>query len=207
VPILVGGTGLYVQAIVENMEIPEVPPDPAYRAFLERKGKAWILSRLEKLDPAYAARIGPNPRYAARALEVIRATGRPFGGQQGKGKPLFEALLLGLDPGKAALRRRIARRVGAMFRAGLVGEVRRLAGRYGWDVPAMSGIGYRELKPLLEGTIGAREAEKTLVKRTSLYAKRQMTWWRRMKGIRWFTDPKQALREAISWLNTAKKRT
>ncbi len=200
VPIVVGGTGLYVRAIVENLEIPEVPPDADYRAYLERKGKAWILKRLQELDPDYAARIGPNPRYAARALEVIRATGKPFGAQQGKGEPLFDALVVGIDPGKKELDLRIGRRVDAMVRAGLVDEARRLAKRYAWDLPSMSGIGYHELKGHLEGAAGLAEAVEAIKADTRRYAKRQMTWWRRMQKVEWYRQPEAVLRRALNWL-------
>lgn len=202
-PIVVGGTGLYVRALVENLEIPEVPPDPAYRAFLERKGTAWILERLRKLDPDYAARIGPNPRYATRALEVIRATGRPFGAQQGKGKPLFDALVIGLDPGKEELDRRISRRVSAMARAGLVEEVRRLAKLHAWDLPSMSGIGYAQLRAHLEGKIPLTQALEDVAAATRRYAKRQMTWWRAMGGAEWMTTPAEARKRVKKWLKTA----
>ncbi len=199
-PIVVGGTGLYVRAIVENLEIPEVPPDPAYRAHLEGKGAEWILKRLKKLDPDYAARIGPNPRYATRALEVIRATGKPFGAQQGKGKPLFDALVVGIDPGKEELDRRIARRVDAMLRAGLVEEARRLAKRHAWELPSMSGIGYHELKEHLEGKRGLAEAVDAIKADTRRYAKRQMTWWRRINKVEWYGRPEAVLRRALIWL-------
>lgn len=199
-PIVVGGTGLYVRAIVENLEIPEVPPDPEYRASLERRGKAWVLARLKKLDPDYAARIGPNPRYAVRALEVIRATGKPFGAQQGKGEPLFDALVVGIDPGKEELDRRIDRRVDAMLRAGLVEEARRLAKRHAWDLPSMSGIGYHELKEHLEGKQGLAEAVDAIKADTRRYAKRQMTWWRRINKVEWYGRPEAVLRRALIWL-------
>lgn len=203
-PIVVGGTGLYVRAIVENLEIPEVPPDPAYRAYLERKGKDWILKRLAKLDPDYAARIGPNPRYATRALEVIRATGKPFGAQQGKGRPLFDALVLGIAPEKKVLDHRIGRRVDLMIKAGLIKEAKRLSERYDWDLPSMSGIGYSEFRPYFEGKIGLADAIETVKTDTRRYAKRQMTWWRSVEGVRWFARPEPLLRTALIWLKSAK---
>lgn len=204
VPIVVGGTGLYVRSIVENFEIPEVPPDARYRASLERKGKDWILARLKILDPEYAARIGPNIRYAIRALEVIRATGKPFGSQQAKGEPLFDALIIGLDPGKEALAARIDKRVDAMLKDGLVAEVKRLIGRNAWELPSMSGIGYRELKPFLEGSSTLERAVEDIKTNTKRYAKRQMTWWRGMDKIAWFSDSKEAFREVEKLLKLAK---
>lgn len=201
-PILVGGTGLYVRAVVENLEIPEVPPDPAYRAYLDRKGKAWVLARLKKLDPDYAARIGPNPRYAQRALEVIRATGKPFGAQQGKGAKLFDALLIGLDPGRPELERRIRLRVKKMSKDGLLEEVRRLKRRYaGKKTNALaSAIGYRELFPVLKGEKTIEEGLEDIVRSTKAYAKRQMTLFKAMGDTRWFERPQPAFRDVIIWL-------
>lgn len=205
-PILVGGTGLYVRAIVENLKIPEVPPDPEYRSFLEGKGKRWILARLRKLDPEYASRIGPNARHASRALEVIRATGRPFSAQQGKGEKLFDTLMIGLDPGKAVLESRIRRRTRKMSSLGLLDEVRRLRRRHaGKKSDALrTAIGYRELFSVLDGEKTLDQGFEEIIRSTKRYAKRQMTWWRQMKGIEWFDRPAPALKKAISWLKTAK---
>ncbi len=204
VPIVVGGTGLYVRALVENLEIPEVPPNQKYREFLRKKGTAWILARVEKLDPEYAKRIGPNPRFATRALEVIKATGKPFSALQGKGPKLFDALLIGLSPDAPTLKRRIAARVASMFRSGLEKEARMLAKKYDEDLPSMSGIGYRELWPYLRGECTLAEAKKAIVRNTEQYAKRQMTWWRGMKGIAWFSQSEAAFRAAEKWLYSAK---
>lgn len=205
-PILVGGTGLYVRAVVENLEIPEVPPDPAYRVFLARKGKEWILARLKKLDPEYAARIGPNPRYASRALEVIRATGKPFGAQQGRGEKLFDALMIGLDPGKAEIERRIRLRVRQVAKKGLLAEVRKLRRRFaGKKSDALSSaIGYRELFPVLDGQKTLKDGLDEVVLATKRYAKRQMTWFRGMKEIVWFRRSEAASKTALFWLKSAK---
>lgn len=207
VPIVVGGTGLYVQAIVENFDIPEVPPDPAFRARLQKWTVDRICDRLEKLDPEYARRIGRNPRYAIRALEVIRATGKPFSAQQGKGERLFDALLLGVNPGKEALDRRIRLRVRQMVRAGLIEEVRRLRRRYGSAFKPTAfhtAIGYRELLPVLDGTKSLADGLRDIERSTRLYAKRQMTWWRRMPDIEWTPSPMAALKRAKIWLRSAK---
>ena len=200
IPIVVGGTGLYVRALVENLEIPEVPPDPAYRALLAKKGPEWILKQVKKLDPAYAERIGPNPRFATRALEVMKATGRPFSAQQGKGPRVFDALLLGLHPGKDALKRRIGTRVNAMFRAGFEREARNLFRKYSADLPSLSGIGYREIASVIRGDQRLAQAKKAVARNTERYAKRQMTWWRGMPGITWYAKPPSLLRAAKKWL-------
>jgi tRNA dimethylallyltransferase len=97
VPILAGGTGLYLKAVIDNLDIPEVPPDAAFRARMERKTTAALYAELKKKDPAYASRIPPNNRrYAIRALEVFHATGRPFSEVQGAGEPLFDVLQIGI---------------------------------------------------------------------------------------------------------------
>ncbi len=206
VPIVVGGTGLYVQALVENLEIPEVPPDPAYRTFLASRGAVWMLARLRKLDPAYAARIGPNPRYAARALEVIRATGRPFSAQQGKGPRRFETLMIGLDPGKAAISRRIRLRVRKMVRTGLLEEVRALRKRHPDPNRARAlhtAIGYRELFPVLDGHKSLARGLEDVIQSTERYVKRQRTWWKRLPELKWFDRSGNALRYAKNWLISA----
>jgi tRNA dimethylallyltransferase len=205
-PILVGGTGLYVRAIVENLEIPEVPPDPAYRQFLERKGKKWILDRLKKIDPEYAARVGPNPRRAIRALEVFKATGRAFSAQQGRGAKLFDALMIGLDPGKGVLEGRIRRRTRKMLSMGLLSEVRRLRRTTAKKKSNAldTAIGYRELFPVLNGEKTLKEGLEEIIVNTKRYAKRQMTWWRAMKEIEWFNQPNPALYRAVFWLKSAK---
>ncbi len=203
VPVVVGGTGLYVRAVVENLEIPEVPPNQKYRVFLKKKGAAWILARVKKLDPEYAERIGPNPRFATRALEVIKATGKPFSALQGKGPKLFEALLIGLSPGSEKLKRRIASRVNAMFRSGLEKEAKSLFKKHDVNLPSMSGIGYRELWPYLRGEYGLEEAKRQIVRNTERYAKRQMTWWRGMKEVAWCDRPEKGLLLAKKWLFSA----
>ncbi len=199
-PIVVGGTGLYIQMIVDNLEIPKVPPDPEYRRHLERLPRPELFRRLKKQDPDYAARIGPNPRYAIRALEAIHATGKPFSRIQGRGEPLFNVLQIGLKIPKRELERRIKVRTIDMFRRGLLDEAKRLAKRYDWNLPAMSGIGYRELQGVLEGEIAPEVAMEAIRLHTRQYAKRQMTWFKRDRRIRWISRPKAASAMVKNWL-------
>src|SRR5687767_6928644 len=113
VPILAGGTGLYIRTVVDNLDIPAVPPDAAFRKRMERRTTAALYAELKKKDPAYAARIpAGNRRYAIRALEVIAATGKPFSEVQGKGEPLFEVLQLGIRRPRAKMYRRSDARTG-----------------------------------------------------------------------------------------------
>jgi len=152
VPILAGGTGLYIKTVVDNLDIPAVPPDAAFRERAERKSTAALYAELKKRDPAYAARIpANNRRYAIRALEVIAATGRPFSEVQGKGEPLFDVLQLGIRRPRAEMYRRIDLRVDKMMGRGLLEEAKRLGKRHSWSVPAMSGLGHRQLGMFLRG--------------------------------------------------------
>lgn len=204
-PILAGGTGLYVQAVVDNLEIPRVPPDPRFRARLQKWTAGRILKSLRKADPVYAERIGPNPRYAIRALEVMRAAGKTMTELQKRGEPLFDACFVGLEPPKGELERRIRLRVGRMIREGLIEETRRLLRRYDPASPAMSGIGYREIGAYLRGEIGLKEASERIETRTRQYAKRQMTWFKRDGRIQWHLTPGSALRAAVACLKTPRR--
>jgi tRNA dimethylallyltransferase len=198
-PILAGGTGLYVRALVDNFTIPEVPPNPKLRRRLEKLTDDELRARLVKSDPAYAERAGHNRRYAIRALEVIAATGKPFSVLQGKGEPLFDALQIGLRPDRAALVVKIARRVREMMRGGLIEESRRLLRRYDPSLPSMSGIGYAEAAAYLRGEIGMEEAIERISARTRQYAKRQVTWFKRDPRIAWVKNANSALKLAKKW--------
>jgi tRNA dimethylallyltransferase len=199
-PVLIGGTGLYVRAIVDNFEIPEVPPDPRFRLRAQKLAPEAILRQLKKRDPEYAGRIGTNLRYAIRALEVMRATGKTMTDLQKQGEPLFDALQIGLSLPKDVLIGRIARRVSRMKRAGLAAEVKKLAKRYVWDLPAMSGIGYRELRAHAEGHGSLKQALEEVSTHTRQYAKRQMTWFKRDKRIVWLSAGKGAKKAVKNWL-------
>jgi tRNA dimethylallyltransferase len=193
-PILVGGTGLWVSAIVDNLEIPEVPPNQALRAELEKKSLEDLVREYEKLDPRGAEIIDrDNPRRLIRALEVTKSTGTPFSELQRKGEPKYEVLQIGLDVPRKELYQRIDKRVDAMVARGLVDEVRGLKEKYGCNIPAMSGIGYRQICAFLEGkeTLPAAVAE--VKKATRQYAKRQLTWFKRDSRVRWVANAEAAI--------------
>lgn len=207
VPIVAGGTGLYVKALVENFTIPEVPPDAAMRASLEKKSTKALFAILKRKDAAYAARITPqNRRYIVRALEVMQATGRKFSEAQSVGVRKYDALIIGVSRPRNELYKRIDARVDAMARAGLVREARRLVKKYGWDAPAMTAIGYRQLKDFLGGKESLAAALDRLKRDTRRYAKRQLTWGRREKGIRWAKNGAQALRLAMAFLRRGSRK-
>lgn len=190
VPLLVGGTGLYIRAVVEGFTIPAVPPDHELRRRLEeteQHAPGTLYARLAAVDPAAAARIHPrNARRLIRALEVFERTGRPISTLQERGEPLRRTLQIGLTMAREALYRAIDDRVDAQIAAGLVEEVRGLLARgYAPSLPSMTGLGYKEIAAHLDGGIPLEEAIRTLKRRTRRFAKRQYTWFRADPRIRW----------------------
>lgn len=194
VPFLVGGTGLYISAIVDNWLIPRVGPSKKLRQNLESKSNKWLFARLKKLDPETAANIDlQNKRRLVRALEVCLTSNLPFSKQRKKGKSLYNILEIGLDLEREKLYKVIGDRVDLIIRAGLVKEVKSLIRRgYGWNLPAMSGIGYRQVGQYLRGEIGLERGIELIKRDTRRYAKRQLTWFRRDKRIKWIRGPKEA---------------
>jgi len=200
-PILVGGTGLYVRAIIDNLQIPNVPPHSRLRAEFEKKSAKELHRLLTSMDPAAAERTGAhNKRRMIRALEVITLTGEKFSRSR-VGKPLFDTLVLGLSVPRATLYRRIDTRVDQMMRRGFFEEVVKLRKKlYSPDLPAMSGIGYGELNAHIDGKMTLGEAVQRMKFRTHQYARRQMTWFRRDLRIRWVRNEREASRFVGSWL-------
>ncbi|MDP9362947.1 MAG: tRNA (adenosine(37)-N6)-dimethylallyltransferase MiaA, partial [Chloroflexota bacterium] len=183
-PLLVGGTPLYVNAVVEGWRIPRVPPNPALRAALEAEaathGVPALLARLRAIDPVAAERSGTNLRRIVRALEVYEATGVPMSRQEGKGPRPFVTLELGLTMPRDALHRAVDRRVDDQIAGGLVAEVRALLdGGLDPAAPAMSSLGYRQLLPYLRGEEGLTAAVARIKTDTHRYVRHQETWLRR----------------------------
>ncbi len=191
IPVLVGGTGLYVRAVVDGLAIPEVAPNPELRAELEAEaaanGAEMLHARLAALDPTYAARVAPtNVRRVIRALEVCLTTGQPFSAQQGARPTPYRTLTLGLNMDRAALYARADARIDAMLAAGLVAETEALMARgYGWELPAMSSLGYREVGAYLRGELTLAEAIERFKLATHAYIRRQLTWFRPDARIHW----------------------
>ena len=188
--LLVGGTGLYVRAVVDDLAIP--PTDPAVRAAIDADAErdlAALHERLTQLDPDAAARMEPgNRRRIVRALEVIELTGRPFSsfgpGIHDYGPPALDVTLLGLAVDPAGLARRIEQRFAAMRVAGLVDEVRRLA-EQPLSRTARDAIGYREVLAHLAGELSLADALDAAVRRTRRFARRQRVWFGRDPRIQW----------------------
>ena len=192
-PLLVGGSGLYVRAVLEGWTIPRVEPNPALRAALEqeaeRQGGAALHRWLATLDPQAAARMDPrNVRRVIRALEVCVTAGRPISALQAKRPPPYRILRLGLTMPRSLLYRRIDERVERMIASGLVEEVRALVAQgYGFDLPALSGLGYRQIGLYLQGEATLEEAVALIKRETRRFVRQQSTWFRLDDtAIRWF---------------------
>ena len=190
-PWLVGGTGLYVQSIVDGLELPAVPPEPELRAELEQtmrdEGIDALFAQLLRLDPAAAAQIDRhNPRRLIRALEVSIVTGEPFSAQRKRRPPSFPILQIGLRTDRDSLYQRIDERVDRMIADGFIAEVEGLlAAGIATDLPSMQSAGYHQLAAYLQGSCTLTEAIQQTKYATHQLAKRQETWFRKQKGIQW----------------------
>lgn len=201
-PMVVGGTGLYVQALVDNYLIPHVPPQPAYRAAMESKSLSELCDMLRKVDPGAADVVDlKNRRRVLRALEVVTFTGKPFNQQRRKSKPVVDPLFLAIEWPREVLYKRIDDAVENMIERGWIDEIRRLheAGTP-WNAPAMTSIGYRELSAYVRGECGLEEAIAKVKLATHHYAKRQLTWFNRDKRIHWVKDEEEARRIVEAWI-------
>jgi tRNA dimethylallyltransferase len=184
VPLLVGGTGQYVLAVIEGWQVPRVPPNEALRRDLyrqaEKDGAAALHDRLAELDPVAARRIDPrNVRRVVRALEVCLITGQPISEQQTKSSPPYRTLMLGLTLPRPELYQRIDERVDRMIEAGLEEEVRRLvAAGYGFELPSMSGVGYGQFAPYLVGEASLPEVAGEIKRATRRFVRHQSNWFR-----------------------------
>ncbi|OGD25662.1 tRNA (adenosine(37)-N6)-dimethylallyltransferase MiaA [Candidatus Azambacteria bacterium RIFCSPHIGHO2_01_FULL_40_24] len=195
-PILVGGTGLYIKSVIDNLNIPEVAPDQKLRKKLEKEiekyGLKYVFEKLIKLDPEAAYIVDPNnPRRIIRALEVAIKTKKPFSVQRKAGKPLFDFLEIGINWPKNILNKRINKRVDLMIEEGLVSEVKNLIKKYGSKQQSFDAIGYREIINYLNKKTTLNEAKNLIKKNTRHYAKRQMTWFRKNKRIHWIRNEKE----------------
>jgi tRNA dimethylallyltransferase len=186
-PMLVGGTPLYVNAVIEGWNIPRVEPDLALRATLEAEastnGPTQLYARLKELDPQAAQNIlSTNTRRIIRALEVIEQTGQPISAQQTKQPPPYDILPIRLDCERSVLYKRIDDRVDNYIERGLVEEVAALHGMgYSFDLPSMSGIGYRQIGDYLQGRATLADAIQRTKWDTHAFVRHQGNWFRRSK--------------------------
>lgn len=195
VPLLVGGAGLYVSAVCDRLELPDVPPDVAFRDRYARRAQSegWqsLQRELAEVDPGSAQRIDPrNVRRVIRALEVFYATGRRFSEWQtpdGSSEPRADCLLIGLRLERQELYARIDRRIDAWMGGGLIEEVRSLLQRgFAPSLPSMSSLGYRQVAQHLAGELSLGDAVARFKLATHQYLKRQLTWFGARPAIHWF---------------------
>lgn len=199
-PIVVGGTGFWIDALLRGQSIPAVPPNPALRKRLARLSVQKLFAKLEKLDPKRATTIDRhNPARLIRALEILHVTGKPI--PQRTSAPAYDVLWLGVRIGQQKLRQRIHRRLQQRLRAGMVAETQRLLRR---GVPAKRlvafGLEYRYCTWLLQKKISRAQFEKLLEHEIQRYAKRQITWFKRYADIRWVAGAGTARRAAQRYL-------
>jgi tRNA dimethylallyltransferase len=192
-PFLVGGTGLYIQAVVYPFEFPDTKGYQVIRKDLRRMwgdGKQEeIYQKLKDIDPASAERIDPHDfRRISRALEVYYLTGRLFSSyQQDNKKPLYRVEMVGITYQRPELYRRIEKRVDKMFAEGLEDEVRSILNKgYSKELKPFQTLGYKQVIQYLEGDYDLAEAIAEAKKATRRYAKRQLTWFRRDQRIKWY---------------------
>jgi len=195
-PMLVGGTGLYVNAVVDNWTLTEVAPNEALRAELDGLTNEQLIERLGTQDPEAIETIDvANRRRLLRAIEIVESTGKTLAENQKKGPETYDVHLFGMYVDREVLNERIDARVDAMIAGGLVDEVRGLREQYGCDVNAMTGIGYRQICAFLEGYMRLRDAIDVLKRDTRHYAKRQMTWFKRDDRIIWVKNAEEILNQ------------
>lgn len=211
VPMLVGGTGQYVTAVVEGWSIPEVPPNVALRkeleTYAEEYGKQALYDRLQKIDPNAAVKIHPNNvRRVVRSLEVCIETGERISVLQQKKSPPYRILELGLRMERQYIHERADRRVDQMIQRGFLAEVQQLlAMGYDRNLPSMSGLGYVELVRHILDDLPLEQAVHDTKIATHQYIRRQLTWFRgHDNGIVWHNveemDPNSIIDDCRRWL-------
>ena len=192
-PVLAGGTGLYISSLINGVHFSEMRSDAKLRKELEntavQKGAEYMHKTLEEIDPELAKKLHPNDMgRIIRAIEVFRLTGITMSEQQRQSlakPPVYNALLIGLTfSDRQALYNRINRRVDIMLESGLLEEARMLGDKY--SRTASQAIGYKELSLYLKGQETQEEAKEKIKQETRRYAKRQLTWFRRNEKINWF---------------------
>lgn len=186
-PMLVGGSGLYLDAVLHGYVIPSLKKESLkLRTKLEKQSAEKLYQQLEKLDPAAAKKIDKqNKRRIIRALEVSLLSKRPFSSLQKKIKPKFKTLVIGIKTDRETLYSKIDARVEQMIKDGLVEEMRDLLKKYRADLPSLNTIGYKEIGDYLRGKITLREAIAKIKTNTHAYVRRQETWFKRDKNIKW----------------------
>jgi tRNA dimethylallyltransferase len=190
VPILAGGTGLYITSIIEGYSVPRVAPNEKLRQRLteeaKKYGNEYLYNKLKELDPQAAEKIHPNNlRYVIRAIEINKETGGNKQDQKMHKSP-FDVFMIGINWPREKLYQRINARVDQQRDSGLLEEVKALLAKdYARDLPSMTSLGVKEIIPYLENEMSLDDCLEILKQNTRRYAKRQMTWFRRYQNVYW----------------------
>lgn len=193
IPFLVGGTALYIKAVLENWAIPAAGPNLMLRKKLENKTAEELFAELKEQDPEAAVITGDkNKRRVIRALEVIYETGKKFSEQRKAEKPLFDPLKIGIKISKESFLNNMSARLKEMIGNGLINEVRRLRQKYPWALSPMHSIDYQEFRDYFEGKTTLEETEEIIKKHQTDYARRQMTWFNKDNSIHWISSEEES---------------
>ncbi len=206
-PIVVGGTGLYIQTLVDNYKIPPIPPQLSFREAMGAKSLSELVEMLARLDPEATKTVDlKNPRRVLRALEVVTFSGKPFSQLQVRATPVVDPLLIGIARTRTELDARIDAAIGVMIKDGWEDEVRRLLDQgVSIEAPVMTSIGYRDIASFVRGECSWEEAVKRAKHATHQYAKRQMTWFKRDPRIHWVKDESMAEQIVREWQKDRKE--
>jgi tRNA dimethylallyltransferase len=199
IPLLVGGTGLYIKSVVRGMKMPRVAADEDLRSQLTHLGQTQCYQMLQQVDPQAASKIYANdPRRTLRALEVYYVTGQSISSQQGEDPPSYPILQIGLDcENLDILAHRIEQRTHQMIELGWENEVKYLGAKYDWDLPLLKTLGYAQMHQHLTGEISLVEAIDLTTLLTRQFAKRQRTWFKAIPGIEWFDSDDPVLFDRV----------
>lgn len=190
VPIIAGGTGLYLNILLMNYDLPKVEPDYDLREKLKKTDNLYEI--LSSLDPQTALEIDPNDRKKLiRAIEIVKLTGKPLSKSRGRKEPEYDVEWLGLNYPREELYDRINRRVDLMMENGLVEETEKLLEKHGRINNILYTIGYQEMVSYLDGILTLDVAVDKLKQNTRRYAKRQLTWFRKNPDIKWNVYPEK----------------
>lgn len=202
-PIVVGGTGLYISALIDNFDFPKVEPNAALREAFREKPLADLVKLLLKIDPAAEQLVDlKNPRRVVRALEVATFTGKPFTQQKIVARPQFDAFQVAICRSREDLYKRIDGAVDEMVERGWPREVERaLEKGISENAPAMSSIGYREMLKFVRGETSLAAATEATKRSVHKYAKRQETWFKRDMRIRCVQTEAEGMKLAKDWLD------
>lgn len=192
IPLMVGGTGLYIKSLIEGFSIPKVEPLPEYREELkleaEKYGNKYLYDKARQIDPEAIEKIHENDLFRViRILEVYKSSGKNLSSQRGRAEEMpYDIIYAGLNTDRELLYERIGIRVEQMVEEGLIKEVKFIMDKFGKDLPLLKTINYREIKEYILGVSSLEDARELMKKDTRNFAKRQLTWFRNDPHINWY---------------------